>query len=754
MSESMGQTRPTAPREHSVQRTSAYVLSTSTRALCFAFLILAISFGAGCDDQDGNGSVERDGGELDGATCGVACTDNDAQAGSDAALDARADLEASSPGDATHGEPASDAGDASNGLLACGQAAAQPGTILATGHQAPVVLAYSRGERILSQDATSHWVLWEAQTGRQIADGLGSVYARRDLFIVDARELRSLTDGALVRTVPVGARLSEDATYLWKSDGLGLAIWSLTGEPIAAKNGTYPHFGDQVVATAQGLGVANGPAGASVIETLRMDGSSATSAPFSGTFIAWFADGERFLTRASGDLLRVYSASVQQEAAFLPPAPSTEYTPANVGGYGDFYWHLSQSGNLALFKVGSSEPISVANGAGGKVTFSGGVLELRTSSNAIVADLRAERPTFRPQPPAVTVLGTPADVPGLAAGAGASDSLVYGTAHVDGLGRLLPFGCGTVIDIAGSLSGRTAVASSDGKIRIYDLPSTSPWHVIDFQVEAPSEWWSPDAQQRGVALDLTQDGQWLVARNLRHIIVYALKGGTATEWWRSTALTDTGDAGFFSLARTAGRLLVQRCSSSMAPTSCTRSTIDLATRQSLPTYTSSALILASDSLLSISPRGEHAALTKLDLSASQSTVTYLFDGATINNTLDLAILSGWVSESQVVVHRYRKQGLSWRLGYVDTAIVELTGTPVATFSLGQAGLTVNDRAQGYPCRIREVDESRFYCPRSGKIHGSQDGSVLWSGAGIGGDISGELAVQITPEARVIYTTWR
>jgi hypothetical protein len=88
--------------------------------------------------------------------------------------------------------------------------------------------------------------------------------------------------------------------------------------------------------------VANGPAGASTVETIAVpSGTSMVSAPYQGQFQAWFPDGSRLITEASGTVWTYSSSGTLQTTVQIPIPPnagSGEFLSPVLGGMGNWIW--------------------------------------------------------------------------------------------------------------------------------------------------------------------------------------------------------------------------------------------------------------------------------------------------------------------------------------------------------------------------------------------------------------------------------
>ena len=252
--------------------------------------------------------------------------------------------------------------------------------LLNLGHAVAVQSIQVDMAHVLSQDISGHWVLWNYATMAQIASGgyapvsapLGSVnsqpvsvyLAGPTMAIVTSTglELRSSATGAVLGeiTVPLAVwwwQLASDGSYVC-AGGIdqpnhpngSLTCWSPTGQQLFSESGDYSLA--EVFAAPSGLLVAQGAAGANVIETVSSaTWTSSVGPPFQGEFESWFVDGSAFLTRYNDSTVSVYSP-----AATLVDR-TTVTTNSVLNGVGHWFWGESGSpspSTLVLYAVGHS----------------------------------------------------------------------------------------------------------------------------------------------------------------------------------------------------------------------------------------------------------------------------------------------------------------------------------------------------------------------------------------------------------------
>jgi hypothetical protein len=252
--------------------------------------------------------------------------------------------------------------------------------LLNLGHAVEVQSIQVDTAHVLSQDISGHWVLWNYATMAQIASGgyapvsapLGnvnsqpvSVYLAGPTMVIvtsTGLELRSSATGAVLGEIAVPLavwwwQIATDGSYVC-AGGIdqvnhpygALTCWSPTGQQLFSESGNYSLA--QVFAAPSGLLVAQGAAGANVIETVSSATWTSSVGPsFQGEFESWFVDGSAFLTRYNNSTVSVYSP-----AATLVDR-TTVTTNSVLNGVGHWFW--GESGypsltTLVLYAVGNS----------------------------------------------------------------------------------------------------------------------------------------------------------------------------------------------------------------------------------------------------------------------------------------------------------------------------------------------------------------------------------------------------------------
>lgn len=361
----------------------------------------------------------------------------------------------------------------------------ESGVLLELGHASTIALIRYPGSRVFSMDSSSHWVLWNAQTAAILASGEATCSTNCDppgdaagtTFVVkmaDGFELRSLTDGHLLGTVtatPSWWKLASDGSYLVAGNASGATAWSPSGTVLFSRTGNYSNA--NVFAAPAETRIANGPAGATVIETVTVAGGGSTNGPaFQGTFRAWFSDGARFITNLNNTTWIYSKDAVQLDIRTLS-------LTASVGGTGNWFWLFpSSTGPLSVYTVGNSA-IPATTYAGSEIIASGSTIAIVSSPfTAIdIVDLSGATlaKTTHAVPFRIRQYGAISPTQWLVGGD--NGRLVDASSAVD---PPRTFGLGSARSIAGS-SSRIVVATSNAGILYFDANTLEQQGHIDLQ---------------------------------------------------------------------------------------------------------------------------------------------------------------------------------------------------------------------------------------------------------------------------------
>jgi hypothetical protein len=617
-------------------------------------------------------------------------------------------------------------------------------TLLDTGHSNQIGDIHVSATRVLSHDYT-HWVLWDYASNSRIASGDQVLPAQtrsllnppstwpvdmaNQIFVIgqtNGLDVRDTSDGHIIAEIQSQLidspgviswwKLATDGTYICTGSTQGLSAWSSTGQALFTRPGDYSKA--NVYPAPGQILVANGPAGANVIETVKATDGTATAGPaFSGTFNSWFVDGQRFLTNTGSAVWTYSAASVQQSLVSLP---SVEH----LAGEGNWYWTYSgsTSGQINIYAVGANTPsLSFTPGILATVVPSGntvGVLPYGTASASVV-DLSGATPVKTDY--ALTV---------------AYES-VYGAVSPsqwlvgNGRGVLLDgastttapryFGTGQVWSMAGS-STLVAIATANGKISYYSPSSSSLTPVGTINFPSSKIALSSDGTVL-VAMANALDAQYETDRTLN---IYSLPAGNLIYSIPYTFTTGGQNLFDFSLSGS-GTVTGQ-----VLGTSLNNGTWSF-TRQAAPT--SGGPVIWSDTPaaqavyvaqayygINLSPDGTLIAVSSGPTSPTFTTSIYK-NGILATAVNGLAI--GWIDNNQLLVNNYGQQLGPSTYAYAGASIYSATGSLISNPSLPEL-LT-----------IQPVDSTSIYSPTRNTIFSLPSGNVLYQS---GTPVTGPAAV--------------
>jgi hypothetical protein len=414
--------------------------------------------------------------------------------------------------------------------------------LLELGHGDDITRLRMVSSRVLSQDSSGHWSLWDYASGSLIANGdsLSVDMAGPTVVISQTSgfEVRASSDGHLLSKIMSQNSwwmIASDGSYLCAGSNSSLSAWTPTGQIIVSRAGDYSNV--KSYAAPDEIRVALGPNGLSVIETIDIrTGASAVGPAFAGQFHSWFNDGERFLTNVANTVW-VYSKNRVQEAIF------SLSTISNLTGQGGWVWTYENS-TMSLYSVGGNGtpaatwylPINAAAIASGEII---GVIFSDPPSASII-DLSGSSPSKADY---VLPIAYPSSFRAASSSqwvVGNGDGVVLDGDSLSSEARY--FGLGRAWSISGG-ADRVAVATASGKILYFDASTNTLEGVIDFSSSK---------------LEISNDGTVLAASaNALHaqyapdrtLKVFSLPTATVSRSWPYT-FQITPFLKDFSLART------------------------------------------------------------------------------------------------------------------------------------------------------------------------------------------------------------
>jgi hypothetical protein len=291
-------------------------------------------------------------------------------------------------------------------------------TLLNLGLGSQVSLIRYANTSVLSQDTTGAWVLQDFASGSTLAYGIafnpndysypGTYVDLENNVMIDigpaatTLEVRSATTGQLLASItnpaerscnmPVSNcqvnwyRLATDGSYVVGGTATALTAWSTAGETLFSIAGDYAltsTTSPQPFAAPGQVQIANGPAGANVIQTITVPGGVSSMSPaFQGNFSSWFADGQSFLSTLGNTVFTYSAAGVKLDVTAIIADPTM------LGGSGNWFWVCDDTNGASIYKVGSSASPALTTGpCGPNSAVSGKTLGLLGDYSLTVIDL-------------------------------------------------------------------------------------------------------------------------------------------------------------------------------------------------------------------------------------------------------------------------------------------------------------------------------------------------------------------------------
>ena len=607
------------------------------------------------------------------------------------------------------------------------------GTVLLdVGHATYIELLRESATRVLSQDVNGHWVLWDYSSGTQLAsedqvfppEYAGNVYnwpvdmagPTIAIGLTNGVEMRSSVDGHLLSLIqsptldpvsPDGTsgwwKLAVDGSYLCGGSTAGLAVWTPSGQMLFSRPGDYSTAIG--FAAAGQVQIANGPAGANVIETVSATtGSSSAGPAFSGQFNTWFLDGTQFLTN-HGNLVWTYTEAGALEASVLLPTVET------LTGQGNWIWTYESDvpGYLmSIYPIGSATATASYNlSVDTKTVPSGttiGVLPYGVGSASVI-DLSGASPvkvdynlptaynqTYAANTPAQWVVGNAHGV--LVDGASLSSTTRY-------------LGLGQPWSIAGA-PGVAEVAVASGTILSFDPPVTTIQSSISFS--SSNLALSTDGSVLAAAANTT-DAQYEQDRTIK---IFSVPANTLTYSWPYQFQTQPGPLGPIPFSFTlsgSGTILGQLLGTFPSSAVGWNYTRQVTAATGGPTIWSDTPADPYEPVL-LSPDGTLIAVSYSP--PSSTSVTSIFKNGTLVISLP-GQASGWIDNNHLLVNSYTTytSGPVTVTQYAGATIYDATGAQLATPALPEL------------ISFEPVDSGSVYSPALNAIYSVSTGQALW-----------------------------
>jgi hypothetical protein len=463
---------------------------------------------------------------------------------------------------------------------------------------------------------------------------------------VNGLEVLAAATGALqarITTPYSWWQLASDGSYIVLGSATAVSVFSPTGQSLYSSAGNYATA--KVFAAPGQVLIAQGPAGASVIQTVTIPGGVVATGPaFTGTFNEWFSDGSHFQTTVGTSVYTYTSASVKVDLTSLASV-------AGLGGEGNYFWAFNSG--FEIFAVGASSTPVLVVAADGPAVVSGTSVALQgpNDGQVTIVDLSGASPTDQtyalPTPVAgaqnvpVVALLSPTDWY-----VGASNGIIFDGTSIATTPKYLDYGA--PLSIAGG-AGVAAVATNLG-IVVTNVQS----NAIEVTIPIVSS-----------NVQLSADGTVLAASTTNALNVYSLPVGTL--------INSFPGGGSFTLAPT-GTLIAQAAGPGQQVTAVTGGPVLWS-----ETYTT-PIVFSPDATLIAASTGSPDVINS-DQQADIATNIYK------NYTLSAAVSGwavGWASNSELLTNTYTYSPQDSPYGlYAGATLYSNTGTKLGTPSLPQ-----------------------------------------------------------------------
>ncbi|WP_437952023.1 hypothetical protein WME98_15655 [Sorangium sp. So ce296] len=610
-----------------------------------------------------------------------------------------------------------------------------PEAFLDLGHERRLARLFVSGGRVLSWDY-ERWILWDTDTGAAIAGGRapggidpgdplagepeselpGGVALRGDVVLVQtnpqhAFELRSAVDGSLLASVTAeydDAGLATDGSYAWTRNLSARTITLFSTAGVERWSAAVSHYGD-VHAEPDALRVGPGIAPLqNSIAVLPADGSPPTVTPaFSGTFHAWFQDGERYLTTA-GTTVRVYSKAAIQES--IVNMPSIKH----LAGTRDYFWSLADGrpdDPLVIYRVGGGAvPVAeYPERADYRYTFvptERALALLRQGEPRLdIIDLDGAEVSLSEHPlPLANNRSVTIDQDLRWAVSNGLGAIAHKGTLTDPEGSGL-LGCGALSAVAGSPSGHVALATASGKTLIYDTAA------LDARPSAIAPLHSSKVL-------LSSDGSLLAARA-------GIDSYTEDRSLRLFSLPDGAE-----LASLSRDEVVQDFSMSFDGSTVGRTYLidGRMTERVVSDWSGGAPLFQDTGILRpaplVSPDGHHFVVTDTVPTEGCGFTQFYEDGALVNAVPGCAI--GWIDDTRVLVQTYVFNSNRIRWEYQASTIYDELGNPVSAPPLPRIPIRtdLNFSSSYDDYGIQPVSATLFYSRGDGVLYDIDTGAAL------------------------------
>lgn len=573
--------------------------------------------------------------------------------------------------------------------------------LLNLGQTAQILALQQTADRVLSIDSLGNWVLWNSTSGQMLnsgSDGSDRIrpcaYWTGEAAIAGSIAAVGTGNGAHVLSLTTGQvlfsignvswwQLAPNGTYIAYGGSNGL--WATSSEGVTESGSEGDYSAACPISENEQVQVANGPAGANVIQTVSVnDGSVSTSPAFPGTFYRWFTDGSHFITNGVSTS-SIYANNVALENVVNGPVD---------GGYGNWAWSAAPSGVTVLPTLSASSgtttfaapAYSTISSFGSDIAFLNSA-QSQPSQQVDVIDLSASVPseaqyqTGLTSPTAIAVYSPSQWVAG--------DQ--YGRVLIEPAQQYL--GYGRVLSMAGSENSLVA-STAIGTLLFYNLNGPSGPALTS------------TAQLSANQMALSSDGSVLATLNPADnlVTVYSLPSMNTVSTFTAGAFAMSGSGNTIAQYQNDGMSVqVSVTGISGNPTYLTES------------YEAGSIPSGSAGAVTLSPDGTLIGYAYLASSDQYETQIYL-NGNPV--AVVPGVAEGWINNNQILVANYSyspEAGIAYE---GSSTVYSATGATIATVPLP---LPIWNPQFTTPTTVYDP------APETDAIYSLTTGTLVWQG---------------------------
>jgi hypothetical protein len=603
--------------------------------------------------------------------------------------------------------------------------------LLELGHGAPISELAETSDRLLSVDTSGHWNLWDYASASIITSGdagghIGMAGQLAVLSTSTGIQVLSSSDGHLIFTIPATFnsqtqpwwQLASDGSYICVGTGSALTVWTAAGDQEITLPGNY--LTAQAYAAPNQVQIALGPDGNNVIQTVSVpDGASSDGPIFSGSFVSWFPDGQRFLSNTSATVWVYSNASLQQSILTITPIATALGT---MGGVGNWVWTVNTTflggttyvDIMNVYAIGSTTPAATFT-LPPRSSYSAFGTTLASGDNngqLVLIDFSDSTPVMHTYPTLYSTAGAIAVASLSQWAVGNGNGVILDGASISTTPRYFGYGIAFAMANAGNL---VEISTAAGKTLLYDM--TGP--TLQGEINTI-----------GVSPQLTADGSMLAIEDGSNLNIYSIPSLTVAE--------SLPEPSSFALSAS-GTALGQVLTNSREVTGITGSPIIWSdTGVTEPIF--------------LSPDGTLIAVANQDLidGTAALEVTNIYKNGTLTASVP-GYPAGWIDDDRLLVLNLGEDQEFLTIGYFGSWIYDASGNLLASFNytqLAQVGDLLNDTYQF--TNLEFPTPSSMYSPETNAIYSFTTGFPIWQEPGELGTATASYVVCTLGHQVVVY----